>query len=275
MSRALACLALLLTTASFAADFTHAGEFEGKRILFVNYDSIEPNQQYVPGILKKMGFAVDVEVSPKALPALGKYDQLWMVSSCGGMGGAAFGKGDVDRIAAFVKAGKGFYNLMDNVPCITEGQQVAKKLYGVDITGDYIGQQVIHVVSAGTVKKLVDEAMKKGDVEGLAKLRRAGWLNGKLYAEDHELLTGITELYEGITLCHMTDSTDLEVILRASDNQSLVAVSKRDGEKVVTDCGFTRLFHMWEQNAATSTKWYQNVAAYLQGKQRADLQHGS
>jgi len=53
--------------------------------------------------------------------------------------------------------------------------------------------------------------------------------NGKLYAEDHELLTGITQLYEGITLCHMTESPDLDVILRASDNQSLVAVSKKQG----------------------------------------------
>ena len=70
---------------------------------------------------------------------------------------------------------------------------------------------VIHVVPPGRVKQMVDEAMKKGDMEKLAGLRRAGYLDGKLYAEDHELLSGIEEIYEGITVAAQTPSADLEV----------------------------------------------------------------
>jgi hypothetical protein len=250
-------------------DFVKQGEFKGKKILFVNYDSVEPNEKYVPDVLRKMGFTVEVRVAPEKLPDLMAYDQLWMVSSCGDSG--KFGAADVERIVKFTRAGKGFYSLSDNVPCITQGSMVGKALHGIELSGDYQGEKTIHVVPPGTIKKMVDEAFAKDDYGKLAELRRAGYLNGKLYAEDHELLSGITTIYEGITLCHMSDSPDLEVILRASDNQSLVAVSTREGERVVHDCGFTRLFYRWEEHAATSTQWYQNVAAYLMGKQRADL----
>jgi hypothetical protein len=216
-----------------------------------------------------MGFTVDVLVAPPKLPALDGYDQFWMVSSCSSDFG--FGPADADRVVAFVRAGKGFYNVMDNVPCIIQGTKVGQKLHNISMSGDYYGDKVVNVVSPGTVKKMIDEAMKKGDLGELAKLRHAGFLNGKLYAEDHELLSGITQLYEGITLCHMTESPDLDVILRASDNQSLVAVSKKKGERVIHDCGFTRMFYHWEANAKTSTQWYQNIAAYLMGKLRKDL----
>jgi hypothetical protein len=256
-------------TALAGENFVQQGEFSGKKILFVNYDNVEPNEKYVPQILRNMGFAVDVKVAPPKLPDLHGYDQLWVVSSCGSQFG--FGPADAERVAKFVQGGKGLYNVMDNVPCVIQGTLIGQKLHGITMTGDYIGQQVVNVVPAGTVKKMVEAAMKKGDMEELAKLRHAGYLDGKLYAEDHELLTGITHLYEGITLCHMSESPDLDVILRASDNQSLVAVSKKSGEKVVHDCGFTRMFYNWEANAATSTRWYQNVATFLMGKHRKDL----
>jgi hypothetical protein len=262
---------LFVSLNAHAADpsFIQRGEFAGKKILFINYDDIEPNEKYVPGILRDLGFTVDVKVAPKALPPLDGYDQLWMVSSCASA--YNFGDAEAERVVRFVKKGKGFYNVMDNVPCVIQGTLAGQKLHGISMSGNYIGQQVINVVSPGAVKKMFEEAMKKGDMNKLTELRRAGFLNGKLYAEDHELLNGISKLYEGITLCHMTESPDLDVILRASDNQSLVAVSKKEGEKVIHDCGFTRMFYQWEANAQTSTHWYQNVATYLMGKQRKDL----
>ncbi len=263
-------LSLVLAAPAFAqpTDYARGGGFKG-RILFVNYDSIEPNEAHVPGILRGMGFTVDVKVDPPQLPKLEPYDQLWLVSSC--VGGKPFGDADVKRIAAFVKQGKGLYNVMDNVPCIHEGAKVGAALHGFTVSGAYDGQQMVNVVSGPEMKRLIKLAFDKEDYGKLAEYRRAGFFDGKLYAEDHELLSGIQQIYEGITVCHLSPSEDLEVILRASDNQSLVAVSKKQGEKVVHDCAFTRMFHNWERHASTSTRWYQNVAAYLAGLKRSDL----
>ncbi|MBI3182485.1 MAG: hypothetical protein HYZ28_10100 [Myxococcales bacterium] len=266
-----AILALALTSSLAAANptqYARAGEFRGKRILFVNYFT-EDYSRNVPPKLEELGFRVDVRVTKDHLPNLDAYDQLWMVSDC--YGGGRFDESDIRRIAEFVKRGKGFYNLMDNVPCIQEGARVAKALHGLEVKGDYYGDKPVHVVRPGEVKRMVEEAMKKEDMDTLLKLRRAGYLNGKLYAEDHELLTGIERIYEGITLCHLSESPEIEVILRASDNQPLVGISRRGRENVIHDCGYTRLANRWSEFEPISARWYQNVAAYLQGKRRADL----
>jgi hypothetical protein len=275
MGKILVFLSLLLALPAHAADWVHPGEFKGKRILIACYywegannDSVPLD--HVPRVLRDMGFTVDVERSPAHLPALDKYDEAWIVSGTG----STFDASDVEKLRAFLKRGKGVYVLADNTPYIFEANVIAGKLYGVHLDGAYYGGQVVHVVPPGKVKQMVDEALKKGDMQKLADLRRAGFLNGKLYAEDHELLSGIQEIYEGITVAAQTVSNDLMVILRASDNQNLVSVSRKQGELMVLDGAFTRLYCGWETNAQTSTRWYQNVAAYLAGKRRADLPQG-
>ncbi|MHB8876377.1 MAG: hypothetical protein ACYC8T_22010 [Myxococcaceae bacterium] len=282
----LAGAALALSAAAHAAepetdkikdapiDWSHRpGEFKGKKILMVTWYSEGGTPESapldrVPGVLRRMGFTVDLRVSPKELPPLDGYDQLWLIA---GGGGSNFGAKDLERIQSFLARGKGLYSLNDNTPYTSEGNVLGKGLHGIHMQGGYVGQQMIHVVSPGTVKKLVEEAYASGNLDKLADLRRAGYLNGKLYAEDHELLSGIERIYEGSTICAISASPDLEVILRASDNQSLVAVSTKKGETMLYDCGFTRLYYQWDQHADTATRWYQNVAAYLQGKRRADL----
>lgn len=248
-------------------DWISNGEFKGKSILMVDFYGGGP-LNFVPDVIRKLGFTVEVQLKPKHLPKLDGYDQLWVVSNCGS---SSFDASDVAKVKAFADHGKGLYVLTDNVPCVYEGNLIGKELHNIQMTGDYIGEQLIHVVVAGAVQKMIDEAKKTGDLGKLAQLRRAGYLNGKLYAEDHELLSGIERIYEGVTICHLSDSPDLEVILRASDNQSLVAVSKKKGENLLYDCGFTRMYNRWEESKETSSRWYQNVAAYLAGKRRTDL----
>src|SRR5579871_5131742 len=59
----------------------HDGEFKGQRVLLTAYyPDVLP---HVPGILRQMGFTVDVRQEAH-LPSLKGYDQLWVVSSCGG-----------------------------------------------------------------------------------------------------------------------------------------------------------------------------------------------
>lgn len=259
------------------------GEFRGKRILMVTWYSEggQPRSvplNHVPEILERMGFTVDILVSPKHLPSLEKYDQAWLVSGGGPgfFGGTdSFDDSDVKALRAFLERGKGVYSLNDNVPAVREGNVLGKGLHGITMSGDFMGGQMVHVVSQGALAKLVEEAKKSGNLTKLAELRKSGVLNGKLYAQDHELFSGIERIMEGVTICHMTPSTDLDVILRASNNESLVAVSKRGGENMLYDCGFTRMYVNWEQHQDTATRWYENVARYLQGKRRDDLAVGA
>jgi hypothetical protein len=275
MARILVLLSLLFALPAHAGDWIKPGEFKGKRILIACYywegagaEAVPMN--FVPKVLRDMGFTVDIERSPAHLPDLDKYEEAWIVSGTG----STFDATDVAKLRGFLKRGKGVYLLADNTPYIYEANVAAGAMYGVHLDGGYYGGQVVHVVAPGKVKEMVDEALKKGDMQKLADLRRAGFLNGKLYAEDHELLSGIQEIYEGITVAAQTVSNDLMVILRASDNQNLVSVSRKQGERMVIDGAFTRLYCGWETNAQTSTRWYQNVAAYLAGKRRADLPQG-
>jgi hypothetical protein len=266
-------LLLILLPSLAWADWVKDGEFKGKRILIAVYywegpalDSVPMN--HVPKVLRDMGFTVEIQRQPQHLPDLAKYDQVWVVS---GGGGSGFDQTDVAKLRDHLKKGRGVYVLADNTPYTYEANVIAGALYGVNLAGGYDGGQVVNVVAPGKVKQMVDEAMKKGDMNKLIELRRAGFLNGKLYAEDHELLSGIQQIFEGITVAAQTTSKDLEVILRDSANENLVSVSKRPGELLVLDGAFTRLYCGWEANAATSTQWYRNVAAYLAGKRRADL----
>jgi hypothetical protein len=274
MTRILVALSLL-TQLAFAdrhSDWIKDGEFKGKRILIACWYWEGQGvggapMNHVPQVLRQMGFTVDVLREPKHLPDLGQYDQAWIVSGTG----SSFDKSDVQKLRAFLQRGKGVYVLADNTPYTYEANVIGAELYQTHLQGDYYGGKVVHVVAPGKVKQMVDEAMKKGDMEKLAGLRRAGYLDGKLYAEDHELLSGIEQIYEGITVAAQTPAKDLEVILRDSANENLVSVSTRKGELLVLDGAFTRLYCGWEENTATSTNWYRNVAAYLAGKRRADL----
>jgi hypothetical protein len=265
-------LVLVLLPSLAWADWVKNGEFKGKRILIACYywegaalDSVPMN--HVPQVLRDMGFTVEIQRQPAHLPDLGKYDQVWVVSGQG----STFDKTDVDKLRDHVKKGRGLYLLADNTPFTYEANVFAGAVYGINLAGGYDGGKVVNVVAPGKVKQMMEEAIKKGDMNKLVELRRAGFFNGQLYAEDHELLSGIQQIYEGITVAAQTTSKDLEVIIRDSANENLVSVSRRPGELVVIDGAFTRLYCGWEANAATSTRWYRNVAAYLAGKRRADL----
>jgi hypothetical protein len=268
-------LALLLLASPARADWVQPGEFAGRRILLAVYywGGGEP-MAYVPKVLRELGFAVDILREPQHLPDLAEldqYDECWIVSGIG----SSFDHTDVEKLRRYLKAGHGVYVMADNTPFTHEANLIAGAFYGVHLAGEYDGERVVNVVPRARMKQIVEVAMQKGDMKKLAELRHAGFLDGKLYAEDHELLSGIQQIYEGHTVAAQTASPDLDVILRDSANERLVSVSTRPGERLVLDGAFTRLYWGWESNAATSTRWYRNVAAWLLGKRRTDLQQAS
>jgi hypothetical protein len=157
-------------------------------------------------------------------------------------------------IEDFVKAGKGLCLLADDEPFTKEADELARRLFGARVGGNYIADKIATVRGRGLTP---------------AEVRKFG---GQFEVDDHPLLTGVNFLFEGITVSHVTKSDKLDVAVRASDGQALVVVSKVPGQRVVIDCGFTRYCHGPTERTSYITKTAgtvrlgQNIAAYLAGK---------
>ena len=167
-------------------------------------------------------------------------------------------KADYDAIVAFAKAGKGLCLLSDNDPFTYESNQLAGKLFpGVRVQGNYQGEKIAYVRRP----QLTDEQIKK--------------YKGEYEVPDHPLLTGVNFVYEGITISHPSASNKLDVALRASDGEPVIAVAKEPGLRVIIDCGFTRYCHGPNDDVsfilmtAGTPRLAQNMAAYLAGKTEA------
>jgi hypothetical protein len=159
-------------------------------------------------------------------------------------------------IEAFVKAGKGLCLLADDEPFTSEADELARRLFGARVSGDYLADRVAVVRGRGLTP---------------AQVRRFG---GQFETDDHVLLTGVNFLFEGITISHVSKSDKLEVAMRASDGQALLAVSRVPGQRVVIDCGFTRYCHgptprtSYIAKTPGTVRLGQNIAAFLAGAKR-------
>ena len=157
-------------------------------------------------------------------------------------------------IEAFVTAGKGLCLLADDEPFTAEADELARRLFGARVGGNYRADRTAFVGGRGLTP---------------AEVRTFG---GQFEAADHALLAGVNFLFEGITVSHVTKSDTLAAALAASDGKTLLAVSTVPGRRVVIDCGFTRYCHgptertSYISKTAGTVRLGQNVAAYLAGK---------
>ncbi len=157
-------------------------------------------------------------------------------------------------IEKFVQAGKGLCLLSDDDPFLVESNELANRLYGVAVKGNYIADKIAYVRE----RKLAPDEIRK--------------FKGRYEVTDHPLLTGVNFLYEGITISNVGVSDKLEVALKASDGQPLIAVSKVPGQRVVIDCAFTQFCHgptertSYILKSAGAVLLAENIAAYLAGK---------
>jgi hypothetical protein len=156
-------------------------------------------------------------------------------------------------IEEFVKAGKGLCLLADDEPFTAEADELARRLFGARVGGNYMADRVATVRGRGFTP---------------AELRKFG---AQFEVDDHALLTGVNFLFEGITVSHVTQSDKLEPALKGSDGKTLLAVSKVAGQRVVIDCGFTRYCHgptertSYIFKTAGTVRLAQNIAAFLAG----------
>src|SRR6185369_6857140 len=89
------------------------------------------------------GFDVKLEIAPQEPDSLSSTDQLWLFS----------GKRNSPTILAavekHVESGKGLYLLADNPPFTFEANVLAKKLFGTQVDGSYLGMLMAHVHRKG------------------------------------------------------------------------------------------------------------------------------
>ena len=106
-------------------------------------------------------------------------------------------------IEEFVKAGKGLCLLADDEPFCFEANELAKRLYGVGVSGNYVADKVAFV---------------KGHGLTAVDVRKFG---GQFEVADHALLTGVNFLFEGIMLISNVGASDkLDVAMKASDGKA-------------------------------------------------------
>jgi hypothetical protein len=157
-------------------------------------------------------------------------------------------------IEKFIQAGKGVCLLSDDEPFVVESNELAKRLYAVAVKGNYIADKIAYVRE----RNLTPDEIRK--------------FKGQYEVADHPLLTGVNFLYEGITISNVGKSDKLEVALKASDGQPLIAISNVPGQRVVIDCAFTQFCHgptertSYILKSAGAIQLAQNIAAYLEGK---------
>jgi phage FluMu protein Com len=159
-------------------------------------------------------------------------------------------------IEDFVKAGKGLCLLAEDEPFTAEADELARRLFGARVSGNYIADK-----TAGVRGRALPPAA-------------AQQFRPHFEVDPHPLLTDVNHLFEGITVSNVSKSDKLEVAMRASDGKTLIAVSKVAGQRVVIDCGFTRYCHgptertSYIQKTAGTVRLAQNIAAYLAGKDK-------
>ena len=214
-------------------DLTVDGAFDGMAVVILalyGCDLSKPRDA-----LQQKGFRVEIHThgavpSPDALRAvLSREDvtQFWLISDrC-----AHLNDNHVAVIRDFWEAGHGLYIWGDNAPFYVDADAVTRKLIGVEQRGDVIGDQVVRVSADGPGVR------------------------------PHEISTGVTTVYEGITIATVDASPRVKPLIVGSANNVVCAYSEEDGKRILIDGGFTRLFHKWD--SAGTARYIVNAAGWL------------
>jgi hypothetical protein len=231
-------------------------EFKGKRLLIwsgcpTEFPYIQSRDNPLWKALEAKGFTLKV-IGGRFQPEwLKDTDQFWLFSS----NVAAMDEAGYKAVEKFARDGNGLYLLADNHPYLVEANVLTQRMFDTSITGDYPGQQIAYVKQRN---------LSKTDIQKFG---------GQYPIDDHALLTGVNFLYEGITISHLKPSKKLEVAVRASDGNILVAFAKDRKLRVVIDCGFTRYYYGgggqdFVTRTAGTIRFGENMAAFLMGKDR-------
>jgi len=231
-----------------------ANEFVGTKLyIWSDYHEVRENifteeNPLWPALAEK-GFDIVRKTGAFQSGWLSEADQLWIFAG----DRSRMSQQDYQMLDGFIAEGKGVYLVCDNEPYLAEVADLARRLYGVEVRGNYFGTKIAYVRT-----------------RGLSTTEQAKYGAGYEVA-DHPLFSGLNFIYEGITISHIEKSESLKPIFLASDGTTLAAASREPGQRVIIDCGYTRYFygpteaHRFITKTAGTVRYAQNVAAYLMG----------
>lgn len=223
-------------------DLAVDGAFEGQTIVVLHLYTGEGFDFEKPkAALKEKGFSVyryiNTPPSPKELEeSLSKACQLWVISSTTQL----LNDEHAEVIKKFFYSGRGVYIWGDNDPYHADADFLAGKLIGVTMSGYYHGAQNV------TFK--TDE-------------------NNSGMLKDHLITTGLEYVYEGITVSAIHDPNQvLKPLIWSTDGNVVTALYEDQGQRLILDGGFTRLFYNWD--TAGTGRYVKNAAAWLVNYER-------
>ncbi len=222
-------------------DLAIDGAFEGQTVAVIQLYTGEGFDFHLPrAALKEKGFSVyrwsDGVPTPEELEkALAKSSQLWVIANEQHL----LTDAHLKVIKKFFDAGHGVYIWGDNEPYYADANFIAEGLFGTQMLGDVMGDQVV----------------------GLE--HQPG---GPGVLPNHLLTTGLEHLYEGITIATIQPNSTLKPLIYGSAGNLVAAYYDHDGKRAILDGGFTRLYLKWD--TAGTARYVKNAAAWLVNYER-------
>lgn len=219
------------------ADLGQSGGFKGMKIIFIDlHGQCSDNVQHP---LDTMGFAVDYRrtIPPPAelRDLLNAAHQLWVISDHT----TVFGAEVLEIINVFHQHGGALYIWGDNEPFYAAANSILSKILpGISLLGNYVADQKVNAMVGG-----------KGP----------GFIA-------HPIFTGISNLYEGITIARFVgEHPRVQYIMNSSEGQPCLGIcdvcDSGGSGRIAVDVGFTKLFYKWDSDG--TARFVSNIAAWL------------
>ena len=187
--------------------------------------------------MAERGLRLDIRHAPVSggctldAQVLAGYTQLWFVSS----DRPTLSGQQVQMMVNYVRSGNGLAIWADNDPFYADANLLARALTGSSFSGNRMGDKVMVPGPPDTPGRFVE----------------------------HQLTQGVNNLYEGITICTIDPVPGIIILGKSHDGQRCLGCFEREGQRVVLDTGFTKLFSEFYHKSAGLGRYLSNIAFWL------------
>ncbi len=220
-------------------DLVEDGTFDNEAIYVLNLCHRECSLSSPNAALSKKGFKVIEDITVPSIDVfkahMDEASQFWLISDCTGY----LSDEHLDLIEDYFNQGHGVYIWGDNDPYYVDANKVALRLFGITMSGNSPGAQVVSLC-------------EKGKSIGVVP--------------NHLISTGVVNIFEGRTIAEVQTSDEVEPLIFGSDGKVVAACYDDDGKRAIIDGGFTRLYCDWE--SAGTDRYIVNAAAWLVNLER-------
>jgi len=162
-------------------------------------------------------------------------DSAWIIS---GENSVKADANFVNAVEAFHKSGRGIAFWADNEPWYGDVNPVTQRLIKLSLTGNTPAGKTLAV----------------GDGKAKGTFGR------------HLITSGISNLFEGITICYPTGQFAGTTLAHSTDGNPCILYSDYDhipstSGRIIVDTGFTKLYNSWD--TAGTERYVRNVAVWL------------